>query len=159
MKPTCPHFQQGISFVELLIAIVFLSVAIFSLLTLSQASHRTTMDAYFEFLAMQLAKEPIQVFRALGFSALKTYAENPLPDYPLFEWKAMENTAEPENYPGEARQFSRYISLTQEAVEVQPGVSVEAFKVSVTVAPLKQSWLGRWLTREQVALKSLIVKQ
>ena len=60
----------GLSLLEIVIAMFFMSIAILSFFTMNQASNQSSMDAYYEFLAFSLAREPIEVFRGFGYDYL-----------------------------------------------------------------------------------------
>ena len=59
--------SRGFSLIELLLAMIFLSLVMLSIMWLNSSSSRSSMDAYYEFMAIQLALEPIEVFRTFGY--------------------------------------------------------------------------------------------
>jgi hypothetical protein len=150
--------KQGFSLIEALVAMVFLAVAILSLLDLNRLSNKMTMDSYYEFMALQLAREPIEIFRGFGYSRLKSLDTSPLPDFPLEETKNLKDLP-PKWYPRETGAFHRQISLKHEEWTRPDGKISRAFRVKVTVGPSHESWVKTWLTRQTIVLESLIWEQ
>jgi len=141
--------------VEVVIAAVFMAIALLGLLELNSSSNRTFMDAYYEFLACQLAKEPIEVFRAFGYRWLLTYQNHELPDYPLNEWKSFAgDKLDPSTHPPEVAYFERRIELIQENQQFPP-----AIKVVVTIRPSNESRIRTWLRRDPIKMEALIIEQ
>jgi type II secretory pathway pseudopilin PulG len=150
--------RWGFTLIEILIAMMFMSFAILSYLWLNQASSRGAMDAYYELLAFSLAREPIEIYRGLGYEQLDRYivhGDAPLPRYPLGAWTPLtDDPFSSVQYPPEALQFSRHISLTPVN---QHGV--KAIRITSTVAPKGQSRVELWLTRRAITLESLVMER
>ena len=108
--------KRGFSLLEVIIAMAFLSVAILSMFWMNRASNQGSMDAYYEFLAFSLAREPIEVFRGFGYDYLKMIADgnvSPPSWYPVGAMKDIEfDLMSDMQYPAEARLFQRLIELT-----------------------------------------------
>jgi prepilin-type N-terminal cleavage/methylation domain-containing protein len=147
--------SRGFSFVEFLVAMMILSVSILSLLWMSSYSKKGSMDAYYEFLAFSLAKEPIEVFRAFGYQWLQDYDSHPLARYPVNVGPAAigNNPTDPDQHPFEASQFVRSISLAPADHQ-----GLRAFKVTVEVGPAGKNRVETWLRKDNVQLEALIVE-
>lgn len=134
---------SGFSMVELLISMLFLSVTLFSLLTLASSSNRQSMDAQYEFLALALAREPVEVLRSFGYDWLNEYQAHPLPKFPLGTTQVKdEEVLQHAPYPADAHGFEREIVLS----DVAEG-AVKGKKIEVRVRPLLQSRVAAWFRR------------
>lgn len=149
--------RRGFSMVEILVAMLFLSVVILSYLVINQQANRGAMDAYYELLAFLLAREPIEVFRSFGFRNLKMMSDlggSPIPIYPLNTWAAIQGTGVMQ-HPTEAEHFERRISLS-----TVPSVGgIQAVKVKVEVRAIGQSRVQAWLSRQTIVLETLVVEE
>jgi prepilin-type N-terminal cleavage/methylation domain-containing protein len=123
--------KRGVTLVEVMTASMILTVALLVLLSVNSSSSRMTMDSYFEFLAVQIAQEPLEVFRSVGYPQCKN-----LPKYPISVTTPMTN----ENglYPPEVMHFERKIEI-----EAKP----PSYLVSVSVAPKPNSIAQAWLRK------------
>ena len=153
------RWNRGFTLIEVLIATLLLSLAIFSILELKRFSHQTTTNAYLGFMASQLAREPIEVFRGLGYRWLADYDRHPLPEYPVHRAHDIAGLPDADQYPTQALDFERYIGLTQEEATLPSGKKMKALRISVTVSPRKRSWAETWFSREDVKLEALVVEQ
>lgn len=148
--------RRGFSMTELLIAILFLSLVLAGLLSLSSMSNRQTMDAYYEFLALQLALEPIEVFRALGYHRLKEYSAQPFDMYPLGLNEVRDAHGGGIVHPVEASSFMRDISL--EMLDNRDNPLVNGIKVTVRVIPKVRSRIAAWLI-QGVTVEALVMER
>ncbi|GAB4271472.1 MAG: hypothetical protein Kow0029_09200 [Candidatus Rifleibacteriota bacterium] len=150
--------KRGFSLLEIIIAMAFLSVAILSMFWMNRSSNQGSMDAYYEFLAFSLAREPIEIFRGFGYDILKEIKDgniSPPARYPVgamtdITWDPLSEL----QYPAEASLFQREIDLT----EVSTG-NLNAIKIKVTVAAKGQSRVDVWMRRKSVSLESLVMEQ
>lgn len=155
--------KRGFSLLEIVIAMAFLSIAILSILWMNRSSNQGSMDAYYEFLAFSLAREPIEIFRGFGYDCLKDIAENrasPPSRYPVvgnntsgfvdIEFDSMSDM----QYPAEARLFQRQIEFTK----VDTG-GLNGIRIKVTVAAKGQSKVDVWMSRKSVSLESLVMER
>ena len=132
--------RRGTTFIELL-----------SLIWMNRTSTRAAMDSYYEMVALSLAREPIEIFRGFGYDWLAAYDSHPLEDFPPFTWKPVTSAAfSTHQRPVETEIFQRHIAL-ENIVEA----GVPAIRVRVSIAPVGSSWL----TRSEITLEGLIVKQ
>jgi len=154
-----------------MIAVVVMAVALLSVMMMNSYSSKGTMDAYYQLLAMQLAQEPIEIFRAFGYNVLKTGSV--IPGYPLNTWAdvtELQNLYQPDTgsplpdgrYPwvvrGAARpvdstMFQRYITLTAVNMGTQNGI-----RITVRVKKKGSTRVGTWLSRDLVTLESLLME-
>ncbi len=150
--------KRGFSLLEVIIAMAFLSVAILSMFWMNRASNQGSMDAYYEFLAFSLAREPIEVFRGFGYDYLKMIADgnvSPPAWYPVGTMKDIEFSLMSDmQYPAEARLFQRLIELTP----VTAG-KLQGMRIKVTVAVKGQSRVEVWMSRKAVSLESLVMER
>ena len=144
----------GFSLIEVLLAAFFLSMVLIGILWMNSFSGKSSLDAYYEFLALQLAMEPIEVFRAFGYEWLKNYADHPLPDYPVGWADISQNSTQKKvKHPLECRYFQREITLTP----VTKG-NQKAVRITVRVAPKAQTRVKTWLSKDVVSFSSLVVE-
>ncbi len=148
----CRDARRGFTLVEVLISLLILSLVLIGALVMVSRSRLGAMDAQFEFLAVQMALEPIEVFRGLGAAWVKDYHAHPLPEFPLGT-----NVIEPGrgvlHRPVDCALFEREITLTPVSAPVA-GVLVE-----VRVRPRGATRAQVWLRREEVAMTALLVEQ
>jgi Tfp pilus assembly protein PilV len=133
--------RHGITLIEILVAGVVMSVAMLVLFVVNSSSQRMTMDSYYEFLTMQIAQEPIEVFRAVGYPECKN-----LPAYPIDESSPISGSSG--IYPLEATMFDRHITLK----EIPP-----LCMVTVTVSPRARTHAESWMSKSNsVTVKGII---
>ncbi|RCK81623.1 MAG: hypothetical protein OZSIB_0757 [Candidatus Ozemobacter sibiricus] len=149
------RISQGFSLIELVIAAFFLSCALLGLIWLNSASNRSSMDAYLKMQAVQLALEPIEVFRAFGYEWLTSDARPQLEQFPIGR---LAGIVDPPfggiQHPSECAQFQREITLTPMIVN-----GLRAVKVRVRVVPHAQSRARTFLLRNDVVMEGLIVER
>lgn len=119
------------------------------------------MDAYYEGIAMGAAREPLEIFRGMGYAWLDLYQKGTadltkspvLKACPLAAWFNLAD-AESGLYPSEASDLKRLITVT-------PVISdgMRAFQVTVELAPVRQSRIDAWLSRDSVILKSFVIEK
>ena len=122
--------RRALTLFELLIVTLVISLAMLPLFTLNRSSQELTLDASYEFLALQLAQEPIEVFRAVGYPACTTLA-----DYPL--GAVLPINRYDDRYPPEAAMFERLVVLDDSRLP-QCVVTVQVFPRADTAA---RSWM------------------
>lgn len=145
--------RRGFNLIELLMAMLFLSFVMMGVLYLNSSSNRSSMDAYFEFMATQLALEPIEIFRTFGYDWMKSYATHQLDDYPIGESEIKNRSI---RHPAESTLFLREIIL----VPIDGTSEIpNAMRVKVRVYPKGQSRARAWLLRQDVAMESLIFER
>jgi Tfp pilus assembly protein PilV len=151
--------KLGLSLLEIVIAIFFMSIAILSFFTMNQASNRSSMDAYYEFLAFSLAKEPIEVFRGFNYdylSAIVFQGAAPPSIYPT-DGNFHDITFDPTidmQYPSESTLFQRKIELSAVSGSILKGI-----KIKTTVAVKGSSRAEAWMSNKAVELEAVIMER
>lgn len=125
---------RGFSLIEILIAIFILSIISSGIFLFITGANRSSMDSYFEFMAMQVAKEPVEVFKCFGYSRVSKAQTQPIADYLLNQWQEVEQFSNETGIdrPEETEFFERLIEATPFEDSGLKGVivkvSVRAFK-------------------------------
>lgn len=135
--------KRGLTLVEILIASVVLSLALLSLFSINSSSNQLTLDSYYELLAVQIAQEPLEVFKAVGYpECLK------LPKYPIGQTGPM--STENGRYPAETSMFERTISIDPSTDPL--------YVVTVSVTPLPNTKAQIWMRKGKncIVLKGII---
>lgn len=150
--------KKAFTMLEIVIAMAFLSIAVLSILWMNKASNEGSMDAYYEFLAFSLAREPIEIFRAFGYDCLEDIVDgniSPPSRYPVggFTDVNFDSTSDLQ-YPAEARLFERKIELSKES-----SGDLNAIKIKVTVSAKGSSKVDVWMRRNSVSLESLVMER
>jgi hypothetical protein len=155
--------RKGITLMDVTVAMAFISFTMLALFSLIRGVNRQSMDASSEFLCLQMAREPIEVFRAFSYEWVRDYKDHPLPEFPLVENPV--KTEFPVNLfgpqavwakvrrPEEVRFLRREIIISREMVTAE-GAGVI---VTVQVSPVANSRLDTWLSRETVSVQALFV--
>ena len=141
--------KAAFSLFEVLIASTVFTIALLPLLWSANNYNKSAMDAYYEFLALTLAKEPVEVFRALGYDWIAANQTNPHPDFPAGEKQI---SSDGDKYPVEAGAFKRKIDLKVSPAE-------KSILVTVTVYPAAQTRVRAWFSGTETVYKSIIVKK
>jgi hypothetical protein len=142
--------RKGLTFIEVLVSLMFFAMLIFPLFVLSSMATRGSMDAYYEFLAGSLGQEPIDVFRSLGYKWLVDYSSHPIGDYPL-AWKDLTDS-DWQKVPTETGVFRRRIEIIPCPAQ---GDEPKVLLVRVTIAPKGSTWLSR----DQTVVEAFIVEE
>ena len=148
--------RKAFTLMEIIISMALLLVIILSVLMLNQTSNQSSMDAYYETLCFSLAREPIEVFRGLGYETVLAIQKDPkLCPAPYKVGEFTDITFNPKvdlQYPADAENFQRRIDLT-------PNDSPKYINIRVTVAPRNLSKAEVWLSRKSIVLESNIVEK
>ncbi|NLI74944.1 MAG: prepilin-type N-terminal cleavage/methylation domain-containing protein [Candidatus Riflebacteria bacterium] len=150
--------RRGFSLIEVLIACFLLAVVLLSLLWMNRHSHLSSMDAYYEGIAMSVAREPLEIFRGMGYAWLDLYRQGKadlsgspvLQACPHGSWYNIAD-AEEGLYPSEACDLKRLITVAPADADGMKG-----FQITVDVAPAQQTRVDTWLSRDVVTLKSFV---
>ena len=155
--------RRAFTLLEIVVALFFLAVGLLCFIELNVFSQRTQMDAYYEFIGYQLAREPLEVFRAFGYRWLLFFRDHQgdfagLPlgrEYPLESWKRFDGENRDLTLrPNEAANLKRFIHLEHLDKEAP-----KAVKVTVSISPVEEGPVGRWLRRDPIAAAARIVEQ
>ena len=148
--------RKAFTLMEIIIAMAMMMIVILSVLMLNQTSNQSSMDAYYETLCFSLGREPIEVFRGLGYDTVLEICKNkslcPAP-YKIGEFTNI--TFNPKialQYPADAENFQRCIDLTHNS-------SGKYINIKVTISPKNLSKAELWLSRKSVILESNIVEK
>ncbi len=135
--------KRGLTLVEIMTASVILSIGLLSLFVVNSSSHRMTMDSYFELLALQIAQEPLEVFKVIGHPACMNQ-----PNYPIGKTVAI--TTENGRYPVEACMFERTITIDHSTAPL--------YVATVSVTPLPNTKARLWMrtVKSCIVLKGII---
>lgn len=135
--------RRGMTLIEVMVASIVLVLALLGLFMVNSSSSRMTMDSYFEFLTVQLAQEPLEVFRSVGYPACMSLARYPIGSpHPI--------TNESGVYPVEATMFERKITVDTS----RPPLCA----VTVSVYPKINSMASAWFKKRKntAVMKALI---
>ena len=149
--------RSGGSLLEVFLASIMLVLVLLPLMYLNSSSNRIATNAYYEFLAFQIAQEPLEFFKGQGFKSMSEYSAHPHPDYSLGSQEieeAMTLGGEKFFRPRDSRLFRRTIELSNLVVD-----GFKAVKVEVTVSPRENSTIQTWFTRDFIKLSALIVDE
>ncbi|MBU1108450.1 MAG: prepilin-type N-terminal cleavage/methylation domain-containing protein [Candidatus Riflebacteria bacterium] len=146
--------KRGFTLIEICIGMLLLSLTLLGFLRINSFASHSAMDAYYKFMAQQLANEPIEVFRAMGYERIKNLDKKPLPGYPIGTTESIQEEVSGERYPVETSLFSRTIEL--EKVEED---GVKGFLVKVSVFPSGSNKISAWLVRQMVNATGLVIEE
>lgn len=146
--------KKGFSFIEILIGMVILQVALLSFFLINQSSRAQSLDAYYEFLAHSLGNEVIEFCQGMGYKWASKYADSQ-DIFPLDEWHpVLEKPIFSESsYFRESEAFERYVSFSPLESDAK-GVLV-----SIDIRVVGSNRASAWLSREQVSFATLIVEK
>ncbi len=154
--------RRAFSLLEVLIASVIMAVALLGLLWMGRHSTAASMDAYYEGLALSLAREPIEVLQGMGFGWVEEYRKGNvnlsghavLETCPYDEWFQI-GKAQAGFYPAEAGDFKRFIAVDG---PLEDGGG-RAWRVKVSIAPVSQTRVDTWLSRNEMTLEGLVLEK
>ena len=151
--------KRAMSLIEVLIAMFFLSVAVLSYFVLNQISNKGTMDAYYEMLAYSLAREPIEIYRGLGYDYLNgiLFENKKPPDWYPINCGLCDITIDPLSdmqYPAEAALFQRSIDISRET----SSDGIKGINIVVVVSAKGQSKAERMFGNRELSLESFIME-
>lgn len=109
---------SGFTFIEILVAVIFLMSALVYLFSLISSSNRATVDSYQETIAYELANETIEWVAGMGFRSLLTalkYSPNQLASIGVGGYQHVENfqldDGSQTHYPEDYKLFERCVEL------------------------------------------------
>lgn len=151
--------RQAFTLLEIVIAMAMMCIVLLSMFLLNKQSNQSSMDAYYEILAFSLAREPIEVYRGIGYETCVKICDSPgLANnfYKVGEDQNIEfNPSIPLQYPAEASLFKRRIDFKKDKSD--QGINYVNIKVTVSVKGLSRA--ETWLSRKSVVLESCIMEQ
>lgn len=144
--------RRGLTLLEVMLAAFILAVALGQLVWALSFANRSTLDAYYENLALSLAREPLEIFKGKGYAWTREYLRKPgIPWYPLEPVRIRQEKSWV-GYPVGAEDFYRDISIREETVE-----SRRCLKVVVQVFPAPGAKAMVYFSRKAgVSLEALL---
>ena len=153
--------RKAFTLIEIIIAMALMLVLVLSIFMLNQSANKSSMDAYYEMLAFSLAREPIEIFRGMGYDVVKKIenSHNLSPEpYTIDTAKPIVCDNGQVQYPFEAQHFTRTIEL-KNCSENYGGKEIHYIKVTVTVEAKGQSKAQSLFTGgKKVVLESNIME-
>lgn len=133
---------QGLTMIEILIAMLFMGLAVGIIYSLFSFSSRGTLDSYRETLAFTLAQEGLEQYASLGYDILR-YRMQGLQDElhrdlnRFVTIKELNGRREnPTPYPGDYLNFERMVQLKHLPTK-------RLMRITVTVQPTGQAFFRR----------------
>jgi prepilin-type N-terminal cleavage/methylation domain-containing protein len=164
LQPPKPlHSWRGFSLVEVVVAVAIFSSAVLGIILMQNSSQRATLNAYYEFLGVSLAREPLELLRGRGFRWLK---EN------IGQLEKFEESLVPEkwfSFPGEGMDYPCEAALFKRRIEIEslknpnpdalpPGEELDGFSIIVHVMPQNQSsWFSILGSKEEITLGGMVL--
>jgi hypothetical protein len=144
------HRSKGFSFVEVLIGMVILQIALLSFFLINQSSSSQSMDAYYEFLGHSLGNEVIEFCQGMGYEWADKYIAKP-DLFPLNDWHGVLDKPifSQTSYFRECEFFERLVSMEK--------VSSNGNGILVTVGVRAKSnnKVKSWLSRSQLEFATI----
>jgi type II secretory pathway pseudopilin PulG len=122
-----PTTRAAFSFVEAMLAMLILGLLAAGVFMMISESNRGTTSAYQQYLAEQLAREPLEVFRFLGGRKVLNNQSQELAGYKFNEWQKIVESSETGGIkrPEDATKFERRITLTPLNKDGTEGVLIQ----------------------------------
>lgn len=104
----------GFSFIEAMLATMILGMLALYVFTIISESNRGTTNVYNQYLAEQIAREPLEVFRFIGCKKVLENQHQGIADYRFNEWQQVAAVSEITRIerPEDATKFERKITAT-----------------------------------------------
>ncbi|NCB37777.1 MAG: hypothetical protein EOM80_03325 [Erysipelotrichia bacterium] len=146
--------RGGFSFVEVLIGMVILQIALLSFFLINQSSSSQSMDAYYEFLGHSLGNEAIEFCQGMGYDWAVKYMGKP-DLFPLNSWHGVleKPIFSPASYFRECDSFERLINM-QKVSDSGNGVLV-----TVGVRVKNANKVKSWLSRSQLEFATIVMEK
>lgn len=146
--------RKAFSMIEILIAIVVMSVALLSFFIINQSSNSKSMDAYYEFLGESLGSETIDFCRGMGYNWAMKYLVKP-DIFPLNKWH---NCLEypifgKTTYFRECGSFERKVNFSKVKLANEEGIFV-----TVEIRTKEDTKVKSWLSRNKLYFSTMIEK-
>ncbi len=139
------------SFVEVLIGMVILQIALLSFFLINQSSSSQSMDAYYEFLAASLGSEVIEFTQGMGYEWADKFIIKP-DIFPLDTWHGVleKPIFAATSYFRECDSFERMISMKKAG---------NGILVTVQVRVKSNNKVKSWLSRGQLAFSTIVMEK
>lgn len=154
-KSLRPAHKDAFSFTEVVLAAMILGLISVYIFTMIFESSRGTSNAYHQYLAEQIAREPLEVFRFIGCQKVLEHVGQQLADYRFNEWQKVEAHSKSTGIerPDEVTGFERKIMVTPIT-----HADSKALLIQVIVRPRRGS-LAFGSGIEQLSRSTIIVSQ
>ncbi len=146
--------KRGVSFVEVLIGMVILQIALLSFFLINQSSSSQSMDAYYEFLGNTLGNELIEFSQGMGYEWAKKFMK--APDlFPLDTWHGVleKPIFSSTSYFRECDSFERLVSMRELSGDAG------GILVSVGIRVKSNNKVKSWLSRSQLEFSTIVMEK
>ncbi|MEW6708647.1 MAG: prepilin-type N-terminal cleavage/methylation domain-containing protein [Candidatus Riflebacteria bacterium] len=147
---------RGMSLIEVMVAVLILSLISSGIFLLITGAGRSSMDSYYEHLALQLAREPLEIFRAFGYERLLVADTQPIADYQINQWQSILKFSSESGIdrPEETESFERFIELQK-----QDSSPVKGILVKVTIRPKPSGKASAYSSRHSIEFTGVVWEQ
>jgi hypothetical protein len=146
--------RRGFSFVEVLIGMVILQIALLSFFLINQSSSSQSMDAYYEFLASSLGNEVIEFTQGMGYEWAEKYIEKS-DLFPLGKWHGVleKPIFAATSYFRECDSFERLINMKKVSG------SGNGVLVNVEIRVKSNNKVKSWLSRGELSFSTIVMEK
>jgi len=146
--------RRGFSFIEVLIGMVILQIALLSFFLINQSSSSQSMDAYYEFLANSLGNEVIEFVQGLGYEWAVKYLDKP-ELFPLGVWHGVleKPLFAATSYFRECDSFERLINMQKVSS------SGDGILVNIEIRVKSGNKVKSWLSRGELAFSTIVMEK
>ncbi len=146
--------RRGFSFIEVLIGMVILQIALLSFFLINQSSSSQSMDAYYEFLANSLGNEVIEFVQGMGYEWAVKYLDKP-DLFPLGEWHGVleKPIFAATSYFRECDSFERLINMQKVSS------SGDGILVNIEIRVKSGNKVKSWLSRGELAFSTIVMEK
>ena len=148
--------SKGFSLIEVLVSILILSIISSGIFLFITGANRSSMDSYYEFMALQVAREPIEIFKCFGYERIAKAATDPIADYKINQWQ---NVLQYSSQTGIDRpQETEFLERNIECTPVNDS-GIKGVLIKVTVRAFKPGKIKTYVRRGEVDFSSIIWEQ
>ncbi len=142
------------SFVEVLIGMVILQIALLSFFLINQSSSSQSMDAYYEFLAASLGSEVVEFTQGMGYEWADKFIAKP-DIFPLDTWHGVleKPIFAATSYFRECDSFERMISMKKVSS------AGNGILVTIQVRVKSNNKVKSWLSRGQLSFSTIVMEK
>lgn len=146
--------KKGFSFVEVLIGMVILQIALLSFFLINQSSSAQSMDAYYEFLGYSLGNEAIEFCQGMGYDWAAKYISKP-DLFPLDSWHGVLDKPifSQASYFRECDSFERMINMRKVTGEGN------GILITVGVRAKSSNKVKSWLSKSQIEFATIVMEK
>lgn len=146
--------KKGFSFVEVLIGMVILQIALLSFFLINQSSSAQSMDAYYEFLGYSLGNEVIEFCQGMGYDWAEKYIGKP-DLFPLDTWHGVLDKPifSQASYFRECDSFERLIEMKKVSA------AGKGILITVGVRARSNNKVKAWLSKSQIEFATIIMEK